>query len=55
MTGGRVGFVNDGLMGETVLGLLLNDLKREGLTANVTLVESRMRSRANVWRGQRYP
>jgi hypothetical protein len=55
MTNGRVGYVNVGLMGETVLKLLLNDLKREGLTSNATLVESRMKSRANVWAGQRYP
>ncbi|KAF9469658.1 hypothetical protein BDZ94DRAFT_1242947 [Collybia nuda] len=55
MTGGRVGFVNVGLMGETVFRLLLDDLKREGLTGNATLVESRMKSRASVWAGQRYP
>lgn len=55
MTGGRVGFVNDGLMGETVIRLLLDDLKREGLTTNVTFVEGRMRSRATTWAGTRYP
>lgn len=55
MTGGRVGLVNVGLMGETVFRLLLDDLKREGLTGNATLVESRMKSRASVWAGQRYP
>ncbi|KAJ8701864.1 hypothetical protein PTI98_000615 [Pleurotus ostreatus] len=55
MTGGRVGFVNDGLMGETVIRLLLDDLKREGLTANVTFVEGRMRTRATTWAGTRYP
>ncbi|KAG6885819.1 hypothetical protein C0993_009211 [Termitomyces sp. T159_Od127] len=55
MTGGRAGFANDGLMGETVIRLLLDDLKREGLTANATLVENRMKTRENVWAGERYP
>ncbi|KAF8899308.1 hypothetical protein BD779DRAFT_74687 [Infundibulicybe gibba] len=55
MTGGRVGFAGDGLMGETVFRLLLDDLKREGLTANATLVESRMKTRATAWSKERYP
>ncbi|KAH9486468.1 hypothetical protein JR316_0000533 [Psilocybe cubensis] len=55
MTNGKVGYAGDGLMGETVLLYLLDDLKREGLTDNVTLVEDRMRSRATVWAGERYP
>jgi hypothetical protein len=55
MTGGRVGFLNFGLMGETVLTLLLDDLKREGLTSNATFVESEMQARASSWRGQRFP
>ncbi|KAF8963898.1 hypothetical protein BDZ97DRAFT_1904713 [Flammula alnicola] len=55
MTNGQVGYAGDGLMGETVLLYLLDDLKREGLTANATLVESRMKSRATVWAGERYP
>ncbi|KAJ3512831.1 hypothetical protein NLJ89_g3297 [Agrocybe chaxingu] len=55
MTNGRVGYTNVGLMGETVYLYLLDDLKREGLTANATAVESRMRSRAAIWAGQRYP
>ncbi|KAF8644248.1 hypothetical protein AX16_008603 [Volvariella volvacea WC 439] len=55
MTGGRVGYVNVGLMGETVLRLLLDDLKREGLSANATLVESRMRTRWTAWSRTRYP
>ncbi|KAF8079162.1 hypothetical protein FPV67DRAFT_1404202 [Lyophyllum atratum] len=55
MTNGRVGFANVGLMGETVIRLLLDDLKREGLTANATLVESRMKARETIWAGQRYP
>ncbi|KAF9566984.1 hypothetical protein CPC08DRAFT_63123 [Agrocybe pediades] len=55
MTNGRVGYADDGLMGETVLLRLLDDLKREGLTANATLIESRMKSRATAWAGERYP
>ncbi|KAF9486549.1 hypothetical protein BDN70DRAFT_870133 [Pholiota conissans] len=55
MTNGRVGYAGDGLMGETVLVYLLNDLKREGLTTNATAVETRMKSRATTWAGERYP
>ena len=55
MTGGGVGFVNDGLMGETVLLFLLQDLKREGLVANATLLESRMRTRQTIWGSERFP
>lgn len=55
LTGGRVGFVNDGLMGETVLTFLLDDLKREGLTSNATFVEGKMRNRANTWAGTPFP
>lgn len=55
LTNGRVGSTNDGLMGETVLVLLLDDLKREGLTSNATLVESRMQTRATAWSKTRYP
>ncbi|GLB43575.1 hypothetical protein LshimejAT787_1400870 [Lyophyllum shimeji] len=55
MTNGQVGYANDGLMGETVIRLLLDDLKREGLTSNANLVESRMKARESNWAGQRYP
>ena len=55
MTNGLVGYADDGLMGETVLIYLLDDVKREGLTANATLLESRMLSRATNWAGERYP
>ena len=55
MTGGGVGFVNDGLMDETVLLFLLQDLKREGLSTNATLLESRMKARQTVWAGERFP
>ena len=55
MTDGGVGYTNDGLMDETVFRVLLDDLQREGLTANASLVESRMRARERVWAGERYP
>jgi hypothetical protein len=55
MTGGKVGFLNFGLMGETVLTLLLDDLKREGLTTNATFVEGQMKDRAASWVGERFP
>ncbi|KAJ7605066.1 hypothetical protein DFH06DRAFT_1287307 [Mycena polygramma] len=50
-----VGFNTDGLMGETVIRLLLDDLKREGLTANSTFVEAQMRTRWTAWSKERYP
>ncbi|KAF7347264.1 hypothetical protein MVEN_01481500 [Mycena venus] len=50
-----VGYNDDGLMGETVLRLLLDDLKREGLTQNATFVETKMRTRWTIWSTERYP
>lgn len=38
-----------GLMGEWVLGELLKDLKREGMTSEVSALEATMRYRANLW------
>ncbi|KAI5116950.1 hypothetical protein M0805_001924 [Coniferiporia weirii] len=55
MTNGNVGYVDDGLMDETVLLYLLDDLKREGLSANATAMESKMRARQAVWAATRYP
>ncbi|KLO07806.1 hypothetical protein SCHPADRAFT_894353 [Schizopora paradoxa] len=55
MTNGEVGYANDGLMDETVFLYLLEDLKREGLTANATIMESRMKARQAVWAATRYP
>lgn len=40
-----------GLMGEWVLGELLKDLKREGMTTEVEALEVTMRWRANRWEG----
>jgi hypothetical protein len=55
VTRGGVGNADDGWMGETVFRLILDDLKREGLTANATLVQSRMQARYNIWAGERFP
>jgi hypothetical protein len=55
LTNGGVSYVNVGLMGETVFGLVLNDLKREGKTADASNIEAKMKTRYNVWAGQRYP
>ena len=55
MTAGDVGYADDGLMDETVIRFLLSDLQREGLTANATLVQSRMQARAKIWAGERFP
>ena len=55
MTDGDVGFADDGLMDETVFLHLLADLKREGLTANATAMESRMRTRQATWARSRFP
>ncbi|KZV68436.1 hypothetical protein PENSPDRAFT_582365 [Peniophora sp. CONT] len=52
--GGRAN-ENDGLMDETGFRLILDDLKREGLTANASLVESRMKARQAIWATERYP
>lgn len=50
-----VGFNTDGLMGETVFRLLLDDLNREGLTANATFVQAQMKTRWTLWSTERYP
>ncbi|TFK56385.1 hypothetical protein OE88DRAFT_1741134 [Heliocybe sulcata] len=55
MTQDDVGYVDDGLMDETTLRFLLDDLKREGLTSNASFVESQMRARETIWAGERYP
>ncbi|KAJ7867208.1 hypothetical protein B0H14DRAFT_3590349 [Mycena olivaceomarginata] len=55
MMGRSVGFNRDGLMGETVFRLLLDDLNREGLTANATFVEAQMRTRWTTWSAERFP
>ncbi|KAG8742233.1 hypothetical protein FRC10_001779 [Ceratobasidium sp. 414] len=54
-TNGQVGYADVGLMGETVFLYLLDDLKREGLSANATALETRMKTRATRWGGEPYP
>jgi hypothetical protein len=44
-----------GLMDGTVFLEILKDLQREGLTANASDLESKMKARESVWRGQNYP
>ena len=44
-----------GLMGEWVLGELLKDLKREGMTTEASDLEASMRYRANHWETQAVP
>ncbi|KAI3392761.1 hypothetical protein diail_5240 [Diaporthe ilicicola] len=50
-----VGYSTVGLMGETVFGELLQDLKREGFTAKATDIEGKMRQRAVLWNSQEDP
>jgi hypothetical protein len=44
-----------GLMGEWVLGELLKDLKREGMTTEAAALEASMRYRADLWETQAIP
>ena len=44
-----VHYNGEGLMGETVFGELLGDLKREGRGSQAAEMEERMRSRARAW------
>jgi hypothetical protein len=44
-----------GLMDGTVFLEILKDLKREGLTAQATDLETKMKARESVWRTENYP
>ena len=55
LTNGIVGYTYDGLMEETAFLYLLEDLKREGFTANATLMESRKKARHDIWASERFP
>jgi hypothetical protein len=44
-----------GLMDGTVFLEILKDLQREGLTQNASDLETKMKARESVWRGQNYP
>lgn len=50
-----VGYADLGLMGETVFGELLTDLKREGWESNAAALEARMKRRAGLWDKQAVP
>ncbi|KAF5022197.1 hypothetical protein F66182_5784 [Fusarium sp. NRRL 66182] len=50
-----VGYRDVGLMGETVFGEVLADLKREGNTTAASAVENIMRTRARLWDSQEIP
>ncbi|KAI0315331.1 hypothetical protein OF83DRAFT_363767 [Amylostereum chailletii] len=54
-TRGGVDNANDGWMGETVFRFILDDLQREGLAANASLVQSRMQRRQTIWSQSRFP
>lgn len=51
----RVGYVELGLMEGTVFTTLLDDLKRETMTAQAADVEALMRERADRWKAEAYP
>lgn len=50
-----VGYNRVGLMGETVFGEILADLKREGLTSKASSLEQSMRTRATQWNSEEVP
>ncbi|MHB8095056.1 MAG: DUF5695 domain-containing protein [Candidatus Aminicenantales bacterium] len=48
-------YINVGLMEGTIFVELLKDLQREGLTREAAALEARMKTRADLWRSQKYP
>ncbi|KAL5366247.1 hypothetical protein BJX96DRAFT_182433 [Aspergillus floccosus] len=52
---GMVGYSRLGLMGETVVGYLLEDLRREGWSREADAVEMAMKLRADAWDSQPAP
>jgi Family of unknown function (DUF5695) len=52
---GGVGYVNVGLMDGDVFVLLLDDVKREGWTAQAAYLEGAMKQRADRWNSEAYP
>lgn len=51
----QVGYITDGLMGETVWRMLLSDLQREGLSDDANALETAMAQREQLWSTERYP
>ncbi|KAJ5832267.1 hypothetical protein N7474_000578 [Penicillium riverlandense] len=52
---GLVGYSRVGLMGETVVGELLSDLRRENWDTEADAVEAAMKLRADAWNSQAVP
>jgi len=50
-----VGYVNVGLMNGDIFVMLLDDLKREGWTEQITYLEGAMKQRADRWNADAYP
>jgi hypothetical protein len=50
-----IGYVNVGLMNGDIFIMLLEDLKREGWTEQVTYLEGAMKQRADRWNADAYP
>ncbi|KAI1329349.1 hypothetical protein F5Y16DRAFT_409251 [Xylariaceae sp. FL0255] len=50
-----VGYNTDGLMGETVIGEILKDLTREGMTSQASTLTTAMKSRASLWNSEAVP
>jgi hypothetical protein len=48
-------YIDVGLMGETVWGEILTDLKRENLTSEAANMEALMKKRAQLWNSQAVP
>ncbi len=51
----RVGYLNTGLMEGDIFVMVLKDMKREGWEEKATDLESRMKFRAERWKGETYP
>jgi len=51
----NTGYIDVGLMGETVWGEILTDLKRENLTKEAGDMEALMKRRAQLWNSQAVP
>ncbi|KAK6608415.1 hypothetical protein H4I95_03795 [Botrytis cinerea] len=54
-TGPNTGYVNVGLMGETVWGYVLQDLQNEGNSTAANAVIAAMKTRANSWNSEAVP
>ncbi|KAF5539983.1 hypothetical protein FMEXI_8633 [Fusarium mexicanum] len=55
MTEPDVQWTKMGLMGETVFGYIIVDLRREGLVENASRLEGRMKARTQTWNSETVP